>query len=314
MLEKSETMNRGTQMEAIRTENITKSFGTHEVLKGINLTLHQGEVFTLLGENGAGKSTLINILTTLSKPSSGSAWVLGYDIQTHSDAIRQLISLNSQSITLDDEFTGYNNLKLIANLIGIDNFKERIEAVSKRLHLPEFINKKVGTYSGGMKRRLDIAASLLGDAKILFLDEPTTGVDPKNRIEIWQVINELREEGKTIFLTTQYLEEADRLSDTIAFIKDGRISLVGTPKQLKKQARNQHKVVIPTESAVLAAEKLKDAGISFTENNGAIEVENSDLQTALKILVAADIEIEETLPVELSLEEIFLDMTGEDDK
>ncbi len=164
-------------MDAIVTKNITKSYGKHQVLKGINLNIKRGEIFTLLGENGAGKSTLISILTTLSRPDSGNAFVLGKSIKSAADNIRENISVNSQFVTLDNEFTGYQNMKLVAQLLDIKDVDKRIKEVSQRLNLSSFINRKIQTYSGGMKRRLDIGVSILGNTNLLFLDEPTTGVD-----------------------------------------------------------------------------------------------------------------------------------------
>lgn len=301
-------------MEAIKTEALTKVYGTHQVLAGINLTIQQGQIFTLLGENGAGKSTLIQILTTLVRPSTGEAWIFGKHLSADADEIRHLISVTNQAVTLDEEFTGYQNLRLLAQLVEVDNYTQRIESVSERLNLGEFLHQKVGTYSGGMKRRLDIAASLLTDTPLLFLDEPTTGVDPKNRIEIWRVIEGLREEGKTIFLTTQYLEEADHLSDTIAFLKNGKISLQGTPTQLKQQAHESHQISVTPDSAEKARMILENQSILFKQDQQLFEVEKSDLQRVLKLFVEVDVAVLEILPVQRSLEEIFLDATRKDAK
>lgn len=296
-------------MDAINVQNITKSFGDHQVLKDITLTIKPGEIFTLLGENGAGKSTLINILTTLSKADSGQALVFVVNVKSAPNQVRKRISLNSQNITLDDEFSGYENLKLIAELTGINDPKQRIAELSKRLDLTDFIDQKVGTYSGGMKRRLDIAASLLADTQLIFLDEPTTGVDPKNRLEIWQLIKELKAESKTIFLTTQYLDEADHLSDQIAFINDGRISLTGTPDQLKKQTKDVHEITVSDHQFEAAGSILSDQAINYQLKNDQLQVLGSDLQPALRALIDANITILNTEVVELSLEEIFLDAT-----
>ncbi|MBN7276968.1 ABC transporter ATP-binding protein [Lactobacillus acetotolerans] len=296
-------------MDAIVAKNITKSYGKHQVLKGINLNIKQGEIFTLLGENGAGKSTLISILTTLSKPDSGNAFVLGKSIKSDADNIRENISVNSQFVTLDNEFTGYQNMKLVAQLLDIKDVDKRIKEVSQRLNLSSFINRKIQTYSGGMKRRLDIGVSILGNTNILFLDEPTTGVDPKNRLEIWKLIRELRNEGKTVFLTTQYLDEADKLSDMIAFIRNGKISLQGTPEQLKSQTNNLHKIVVPTKDLDLAAKVFNENKIEFKKVDDTFEIQDSILQTALKQLINANIVILEINPVKQSLEDVFLNAT-----
>ncbi|MGM0123499.1 ABC-2 type transport system ATP-binding protein [Enterococcus sp. AZ194] len=300
-------------MKTIQIENITKSYGTQDVLKGITLHINKGEIFTLLGENGAGKSTLINLLTTLIRPTSGTALVMGFDVQKQSDAVRQMISLNSQSITLDEEFTGIENLKLIGLVAGVEKLDQRIEVVSKRLHLEDFLHKKVSTYSGGMKRRLDIAVSILPNTEVLFLDEPTTGVDPKNRIEIWELILELKAEGKTIFLTTQYLDEADKLSDRIAFLNDGTISLIGTPAELKKQARDLQQITVPSDTFKQTKQLLAEQKITFAEESFAVVVDGNDLQKSLKLLINSDIPVLATTPIELTLEEIFLDATRKDE-
>jgi len=296
-------------MDAIVAKNITKSYGKHQVLKGINLNIKQGEIFTLLGENGAGKSTLISILTTLSRPDSGNAFVLGKSIKSEADNIRENISVNSQFVTLDNEFTGYQNMKLVAQLLDIKDVDQRIKEVSQRLNLSSFINRKIQTYSGGMKRRLDIGVSILGNTNILFLDEPTTGVDPKNRLEIWKLIRELRDEGKTVFLTTQYLDEADKLSDMIAFIKNGKISLKGTPEQLKRQTNNLHRIVVSNKDLESAEKVLNENKIEFKKVDDAFEVKDSILQMALKKLINASIMILEINPVKQSLEDVFLNAT-----
>ena len=220
-------------MNAIEVQGVTKAVGQLQVLKGIDLTVEQGEIFTLLGENGAGKSTLINILATLSPANAGLVSILGLDPVHDGNRVRQLISLNAQETTFDEGFTGTDNLRLVARLRGIKNPQKSINEIAERLDLGGFLNQKVKTYSGGMKRRLDLAMSLLGDPDLIFLDEPTTGVDPKNRLALWQLIRDIRNAGKTVFLTTQYLDEADALSEHIAFIRDGVIVKHGTPAEIK---------------------------------------------------------------------------------
>ncbi|WP_054745820.1 ABC transporter ATP-binding protein [Amylolactobacillus amylophilus] len=244
-------------MVAIKVENVTKSFGQLDVLQGVSLTVGRGEVFTLLGENGAGKTTLINILTTLSRQNSGRVRILGLDPQKKGNAIRRQISLNAQEATVDGEFTGYQNLRLVAKLRGVKDVSTEIERVARQLNLTDFLKRKVLTYSGGMRRRLDLAMSLIGDPQIIFLDEPTTGVDPKNRLALWQIITEMRDDGKTVFLTTQMLEEADRLSDHIAFINNGQIVRYGTPQEMKQLA--QEKFVLSVQTEQLAETKKSTA-------------------------------------------------------
>lgn len=301
-------------MEAITIQHLKKSYKDNEVLKDISLSVKRGEVFTLLGENGSGKTTLINILCTLLRPSSGKVMIMNESLDKNQGKIRELISLNSQSNTLDEEFSGYENLKLIAELRGIDNVKSEINKLSKRLNLTTFLNRKVSGYSGGMKRRLDIAMSLIGDASIIFLDEPTTGVDPKNRLEIWNIIEEIRDSGKTIFLTTQYLEEADQLSDHIGFINDGKIVLYGTPDEIKKNAEEKYTIQVPEKDAAVAKHLLKGVDIEFEENDMSFEINKKFAQESLKILTENSVTIENFKPMEMNLETIFLNVTGSGEK
>lgn len=301
-------------MEAIKITNLQKKFGENRVLKGINLAVHQGEIFTLLGENGSGKSTLINILTTLAQATEGQATILGYNLRTQTEQVRQAISLNSQSVTIDDEVSGYENLKLLTVLLNLKNGAVRIKEVAQRLDLTGFLQRKVGTYSGGMKRRLDIAATLLSDSPILFLDEPTTGVDPKNRLEIWRIIQELRNEGKTIFLTTQYLDEAERLSDRIALLAQGKIVLLGTPQELKQQAESYNHISVPAKQHQAAIKTLVKAQLNFDVTDQDVVVESSNLQRALKVLIEKRVSILAVLSSSATLETIFLQSIKEDDK
>lgn len=297
-------------MEAITIQHLKKSYKDNEVLKDISLSVKCGEVFTLLGENGSGKTTLINILCTLLRPSSGKVMIMNEPVDKNQEKIRKLISLNSQSNTLDEEFSGYENLKLIAELRGIDNVKSEVNKLSKRLNLTPFLNRKVASYSGGMKRRLDIAMYLIGDASIIFLDEPTTGVDPKNRLEIWNIINEIRDSGKTIFLTTQYLEEADLLSDHIGFINDGKIVLYGTPDEIKKNAEEKYIIQVPEKEVAAAQCLLKNENIKFEKNDMGFEINEQLAQKSLKVLIENRITIESFKLMEMNLETIFLNVTG----
>lgn len=301
-------------MEAIKITNIQKNFGENQVLKGIDLTVHQGEIFTLLGENGSGKSTLINILTTLAKATVGQGTILGYDLQTQTELVRQVISVNSQSVTVDDGVSGYENLKLLAILLDLKNGAVRIAEVAQRLSLNDFLKRKVGTYSGGMKRRLDIAATLLSDSEILFLDEPTTGVDPKNRLEIWQIIQELRDAGKTVFLTTQYLDEAERLSDRIALLAQGKIVLLGTPQELKQQAQSFSQITVSAEQQQAAVKLLTEAQLNSDVANQDMIVSSFNLQGALKVLVEEEITVLAVTPNSETLETIFLQSIEEGDQ
>ncbi|WP_300558242.1 ABC transporter ATP-binding protein [Companilactobacillus sp.] len=297
-------------MNAIEVTHVKKSFSTLDVLKGINLQIKQGEIFTLLGENGAGKSTLINILATLSHPDSGKVTILGRDPIKNGNRVRELISLNAQSATVDQEFTGRENLKLIATLRSIDDKQSAIETIAKRLDLTDFLDRKVKTYSGGMVRRLDIAMSLLGNAQIIFLDEPTTGVDPKNRLEIWKLIREIRDSGRTIFLTTQYLDEADALSDHIAFIKDGIIVKQGTPDEIKQRISETYTLEVTSGQERIAQEILERAGISFTNNKNKLVLKKSVADQVIQLLINNGISIQHFNRDETDLQTMFLKLTN----
>lgn len=322
-------------MKIISIEHASKSFGAYQVLKDINLTVDEGEIFTLLGENGAGKSTLINILTTLSTADEGKITIMGQDVRKAPEKIREIISLNAQSNTLDDEFTGLENLMIIARLRSIPSPKKEIAKLAERLDLNGFLHKKVNKYSGGMRRRVDIAMSLLGKPQIIFLDEPTAGVDPKNRLEIWKIIREMKAAGKTIFLTTQYLEEADQLSDHIGFMNAGKIVLYGTPDEIKQNTKEQVHIRVPKAQISIAGRLLNETGITAETNDCSpctpfqekdtdsedsqnkagkaqplIKLDKQHLQQAIEILAGNHITIEKVTPLEMRLEEIFLNVTS----
>lgn len=298
----------------ITIEHVKKQFGDVKVLKDISMSVEKGAIYTLLGENGAGKTTLIKMMTTLLLPDSGTVTIKGLSVQKQPNDVRELISLNSQEATVDMFFTGYENLRLIARLRNVKNEKTAIAQLAKRLGLEEFINRRVAEYSGGMRRRLDIAMSLVGDPEIIFLDEPTTGVDPKNRLEIWRIIQELREEGKTIFLTTQYLDEADRLSDRIYFLHHGEIVLEGTPAELKKNTNQKIEITIEPSQQELANELLNQLAIEYQVKDTAYTVNEADRQAVLKLLVDNHIAITALKAEEVSLETIFLTITKEQEK
>ena len=218
----------------IEVNALRKSFKSNDVLKGIDLEIHCGEIFALLGPNGAGKTTIINILSTLMKPDDGRASVCGYDVLAQSDKVRRSISLTGQFAAVDGVLTGRENLVMIAKLRSVKNPAAVADNLLERFGLIDAANKRVSLYSGGMSRRLDIAMSLIGEPDVIFLDEPTTGLDPEARIEVWKTIKELSKNGTTILLTTQYLEEAEQLADKIAIINDGKIIAEGTLDELKK--------------------------------------------------------------------------------
>jgi ABC-2 type transport system ATP-binding protein len=219
---------------AITVTDLKKSYKKNHVLKGVNLTVGQGKIFALLGSNGAGKTTIINILTTLITADSGTATVGSFDVSKHADKVRSTISLTGQFAAVDDMLSARENLELIADLRHVSNSAQTATDLLKKFDLTEAADRRVLTFSGGMRRRLDIAMSLIGNPPIIFLDEPTTGLDPQARNDMWHTIKTLASSGTTIFLTTQYLEEADELADTIALLHKGTIVASGTAAELKK--------------------------------------------------------------------------------
>jgi ABC-2 type transport system ATP-binding protein len=223
------------QNNAIQVQGLQKSYKQVPVLKGVDFEVEKGSIFALLGSNGAGKTTIIKILTTLLKQDSGTASVNGFDVAAKPDAVRQSISLTGQFAAVDEILTGRENLVMIAQLRHLKNPRPLAAELLKRFGLTDAADRRVATYSGGMRRRLDIAMSLVGKPPLIFLDEPTTGLDPEGRLEVWKIVNELSEGGTTVFLTTQYLEEAEQLADRIAILHAGRIIANGTLAELKKQ-------------------------------------------------------------------------------
>ena len=219
---------------AIKVKDLKKSFKATKVLMGVDFEVKRGEIFALLGSNGAGKTTIVNILSTLLKHDGGSTSVCGFDAQRQPDKVRQSISLTGQFAAVDGILTGRENLILIAKLRGIANPAQTADNLLERFGLREAANKRAATYSGGMTRRLDIAMSLVGTPAVIFLDEPTTGLDPEGRLEVWKTVKELAGSGVTILLTTQYLEEAEQLADRIAILHKGKIIANGTLEELKK--------------------------------------------------------------------------------
>lgn len=221
---------------ALYVSDLRKSYGSATALDGVSLKVPEGAVFALLGPNGAGKSTLVGVLTTLLRADGGSAAVGGYDVERHSAAVRNLLSVTSQSSAVDDFLTGRENLAMIGRLLrlGGDEANGRAGELLKMFDLQDAADRKVSSYSGGMVRRLDLAMSLVRRPEVLFLDEPTTGLDPRSRLAVWSAVRALSEQGVTVFLTTQYLEEADQLAGSIAVLNEGRIVALGTPEELKR--------------------------------------------------------------------------------
>ena len=227
---------------AISARAVRKSFGEHIVLDGVDLTVTEGTIFSLLGPNGAGKTTMVRILSTLIPADGGDIRVGGHDVVTDPAAVRALIGVTGQFSAVDNLLTGEENLRLMADLrhLGRQAGRRRIDELLERFDLTAAARKPLSTYSGGMRRRLDLAMTLVGNPSVIFLDEPTTGLDPRSRRTMWQIIRELVTDGVTIFLTTQYLDEADQLADYVAVLDHGRVVAEGTPTELKRRIPGGH--------------------------------------------------------------------------
>ena len=222
------------QEPAIRVHGLEKSFKELEVLRGVDFEVERGTIFALLGSNGAGKTTVVRILSTLLKADAGTPTVNGFDVATQPADVRDSISLTGQFAAVDEILSGRENLVLVAKLRHLENPGTIADALLARFDLTDAATRKVATYSGGMRRRLDIAMSLIGNPPIIFLDEPTTGLDPQARLEVWQTVKQLANGGTTVLLTTQYLDEAEQLADRIAILHQGRIIVNGTLAELKQ--------------------------------------------------------------------------------
>ncbi|MBF6166279.1 ATP-binding cassette domain-containing protein [Streptomyces gardneri] len=222
------------QAPAIHVQGLEKSYDKLEVLRGVDFDVERGSIFALLGSNGAGKTTVVKILSTLLKADAGTARVNGFDVAGQAGNVRESISLTGQFAAVDEILSGRENLVLIAKLRHLKDADTIADDLLERFSLTDAATRKVSTYSGGMRRRLDIAMSLIGNPPVIFLDEPTTGLDPQARIEVWQAVKELAEHGTTVLLTTQYLDEAEQLADRIAILHKGRIIVNGTLAELKQ--------------------------------------------------------------------------------
>src|SRR3989440_10184358 len=227
---------------AIAVSGLRKAYGDKVVLDGIDLDVAAGSVFSLLGPNGAGKTTTVNVLTTLLKADGGTVRVAGHDVATQAKAVRAAIGVTGQFAAVDELLTGQENLQLMVDLnrVPSDDGRQIVTQLLERFDLVDSAQKPVSTYSGGMRRKLDLAMTLVGNPRIIFLDEPTTGLDPRSRRTMWTIIRELVADGVTIFLTTQYLDEADQLADRIAVLDQGRLVAQGTPDDLKRQVPGTH--------------------------------------------------------------------------
>jgi oleandomycin transport system ATP-binding protein len=305
---------------AIEAEGLVKRFGKTTALAGIDLTARAGTVLGLLGPNGAGKTTAVRILATLLRPDSGCASVSGYDVVRSAHQVRQLIGLTGQYASVDEGLTGTNNLIMIGRLLGLGRSQARARAheLLVRFELADAASRAVKTYSGGMRRRLDLAASLVGRPRVLFLDEPTTGLDPHSRNEVWAMIRSLTGDGVTVLLTTQYLEEADQLAHDVAVIDHGKVIATGTPDELKARIGGRVLEVRPADPAQLglaAALITKEIGaIPVTDPAGgaltAPVTDGTALPGIIRSLDDAGIVLAEFALRKSSLDEVFLALTG----
>ena len=305
---------------AIRVRGLRKTFGKQVVLDGIDLDVAEGTVFALLGPNGAGKTTAVHILATLIPADAGEVVIGGHDITRQPDAVRHSIGLTGQVSAVDGQFTGEENLRLMADLqhLGREEGRRRVSGLLERFDLVEAATKPAATYSGGMRRRLDLAMTLVGEPRIIFLDEPTTGLDPRSRRVMWDIVRELVADGVTIFLTTQYLEEADRLASRIALLDAGRVVAEGTPAELKRlvpggSVRLEFGDVADLERAAAAlgsaASRDEQALALQVANDGGVHT----LRALLERLDAARVEVDGLSVRSADLDDVFLSLTGRTD-
>jgi len=301
---------------AIAVRGLRKSFKNKLVLDNIDLDINEGTVFSLLGPNGAGKTTTVRILSTLSKPDSGHAWIAGKELAREPDAVRAAIGVTGQSAAVDGLLTGSENLVLMGKLhhLGERESRRRATDLLEKFDLTEAAGKSLATYSGGMRRRLDLAMTLVGKPRIIFLDEPTTGLDPRSRRTMWQIIRDLvSQDGVTIFLTTQYLEEADQLADRIAVLDQGRLVAEGTPAELKQLVPGGHVTLRFTDAAELdlAAAALGANGRDDEELTLQVPSDGGvrSLRSLLDRLSRADIEPAELTVHTPDLDDVFLALT-----
>ncbi|RZU77685.1 ABC-2 type transport system ATP-binding protein [Micromonospora kangleipakensis] len=299
---------------AIAVSGLRKAYGDKIVLDGIDLDVRAGTVFSLLGPNGAGKTTTVNVLTTLMKADGGTVRVAGHDVATETKAVRAEIGVTGQFAAVDELLTGQENLQLMADLKRVGSGELVVTELLERFDLVESAQKLVSTYSGGMRRKLDLAMTLVGKPRIIFLDEPTTGLDPRSRRTMWEIVRELVADGVTIFLTTQYLEEADQLADRIAVLDQGRLVAQGTPDDLKRQVPGSHVRLRFTDVADLdaAARVLTDS----TRDDEALALRvpsdggTKSLRALLDRLDEYSISAEEFSVHTPDLDDVFLALTG----
>lgn len=305
---------------AIETHALVKSFGATRALDGVDLRIRRGSVYGLLGPNGAGKTTTVRILSTLRKPDAGTATVLGHDVVREAKLVRQKVSLTGQYASVDEDLTGQENLVLVARLLGFSWTQARARATEllEAFDLTDAARRQVSTYSGGMRRRIDIAASLVAIPEVLFLDEPTTGLDPRARNEVWDLVRRIAAEGTTVLLTTQYLDEADRLAERMAVIDHGRVIAEGTSRDLKASVGSNalHLRLARADQRALAQEliaRVLGDGLLPSTDLTEVAARLGDTGQAVEVLgalAAGRIDVAEFSVGTPSLDEVFLALTG----
>ncbi|MBF6068388.1 ATP-binding cassette domain-containing protein [Nocardia farcinica] len=307
------------RLPALAVRDLHKSYSDHQVLTGIHLDVPAGTIFSLLGPNGAGKTTLVRILATLARPDAGEVRVFGHDLLREADTVRGLIGVTGQFAAVDTVLTGTENLRLTGRLLHLPaaEARRRGDDLLERFDLVDAAGKPAGSYSGGMRRRLDLAMSLMGRPRLVYLDEPTTGLDPRSRRDLWSVIRELAAEGTTILLTTQYLEEADQLADRIAVLDGGTIVAEGTPDELKQRVPGGHLRLRFADAATLtaAARALGDPAAAQPDPEQlalriASDGSAGEIKAVLDRLAEHGVTIEQLAVHTPDLDDVFFALTG----
>ncbi|MEV0235829.1 ATP-binding cassette domain-containing protein [Nonomuraea sp. NPDC050786] len=301
----------------VSVTGLRKSYGAHRVLDGIDLTIPQGTVFSLLGPNGAGKTTTVQILSTLIKADAGEIWVAGHDLAKEPDEVRAAIGVTGQFSAVDNFLTGEENLRLMADLLhlGPARGRRRVRELLERFDLTDAARKPAVTYSGGMRRRLDLAMTMVGTPKLIFLDEPTTGLDPRSRRTMWQIVRDLvQQDGVTIFLTTQYLEEADELADRIALLSQGRLVAEGTPGELKRLVPGGHLILRFADPGGYLRAASRVGATSRDDESLTVQIPDTGvgaLRNLLEWLDTQAIDVAELSMHTPDLDDVFLALTEE---
>jgi ABC-2 type transport system ATP-binding protein len=302
----------------VEAKGLTKSYGSNQVLNGIDLKLERGTMLALLGPNGAGKTTTVRILSTLLKFEGGTVTVEGHDVKTEADKVRSVIGLTGQSAAIDELLTGRENLVMMGRLYRLtsDSAKARAQELLEEFNLVDAAERPAKTYSGGMRRRLDLAVSLIATPPVIFLDEPTTGLDPRSRLAMWGIIKGLMKAGTSILLTTQYLEEADQLADRIVVIDGGKVIAEGTATELKaKVGKDRLELTFKNERVLQDAVKILGKNVIDTDDKEytatvVIKDTNTDVKETLEALSRAKVAIQSMAIHKPTLDDVFLSLTG----